>query len=262
MPSCVCGWRLTRAYKNISVSLHMAPRRSGTINNLQASAKPPASLWAYFSQECNSKSLVLNHFSLSSSAECMCQLMAYLFCPSNPVYSHTYTATSGVSHLTHTREVWKGEFWIYKFHSYFLLAVYLYMDFQKCWIFFRNQTRISGVSSLLCESAHVGNHSHNTKKDFLYSFFAKDEISRGCGNSSQIFTLHWFLVEGWPARCAHWKSNDIELCFRVIWKLNTFLRNCFCSDCQFSAWEVYDQIVSGRSFLLGSVNCWFSEDTC
>lgn len=32
--------------------------------------------------------------------------------------------------------------------------------------------------------------------------------------------------------------------------LNSFLKNCLYSDCQFSAWEVYDQIVSG-SFQFG-----------
>lgn len=60
-----------------------------------------------------------------------------------------------------------------------------------------------------------------------------------------------------------WKANVIwSLCFRVIWKLNTFLRNCFCSDCQFSAWEVYDQIIFGRDFYLGFFLLLRFEDIC
>ena len=63
------------------------------------------------------------------------------------------------------------------------------------------------------------------------------------------FTQDFFLEDpdkDRPVRFPLQEANVIGLLhFRVIWMLNTFLRNCFYSDCQFSAWEVYDQIVSG-----------------
>lgn len=79
----------------------------------------------------------------------------------------------------------KGEFESIHFTDMFLITVYPYRNFQKCWCFYRNQSRISGVLSLLCELAHVGNYSHYNKKDFLYPLFLKDEISWDCGDNSQ-----------------------------------------------------------------------------
>lgn len=264
---CVCGWRHTRVQEttHISVSLYTAPERSGTIiNNLQASAEPSASSLAYFSWKCNWKRLVPNQpFSpfLFCWVYVLTNTTSILYFKSS---AHTHTATSGVYHLTHTpgeharRNVKLSDlngvcfihFAYCKSTQGFIKTLGLLQKSTKnFWGF---------LTSVWVSTCH---HSYN-KMEGLHSFFQKDAISRDCGNSRQVFTLHWVLAQGWTARLPHWKSNDIELCFRVIWKLNTFLRNCFCSDCQFSAWEVYDQIVSGRSFLLGSFNCWFSEDIC
>lgn len=111
-------------HENISISicLHMAPRRTGTINKLQVSTKPPASCWSDFSQECNWKRLVPNHFSLSSSAACMCQLLAHLFCTSNPGYSHIYSHFWCFLPHTHTWGACKGEFeFIHFTYTFYLL---------------------------------------------------------------------------------------------------------------------------------------------
>lgn len=78
---------------------------------------------------------------------------------------------------------------------------------------------------------------------------------------SMFYTRLFFFFPGdpdrhRPVRFPLQEANVIGLlCFRVIWKLNTFLRNCFYSDCQFSAWEVYDQIVSG-GFSWDSFHFW------
>lgn len=202
MPFCVCGWRLTRVSENLSISVswYTAPRRSGTINNLQASAKLPTSPQGYLSQECNCRSLVLNHFSLS--------FLPFIFCcmyvPVNGTSSLRFTSSVltriqplllfPTSH-THLGSM-NGRIWIYSFHRHVLLTAYLYGNFQICWCFYRNQPRISGVSSLLYETAHVGNYSHYNKKEFLYLLFLKDEISRDCGDSSQSLTCtrFWWRV--------------------------------------------------------------------
>jgi len=88
---------------SVSVSLYTAPERSGRIvNNLQASAKPFASLLAYFSWQCHWKRLVPNQ-----------PFCPFIFCcmyvPANttPILyfkynAHTHTATSDIYHLSYT----------------------------------------------------------------------------------------------------------------------------------------------------------------
>lgn len=119
-----------------------------------------------------------SHFPLSSSAGCMCQLTPHLFCISNP--AHTLMQPLLVFAISRTPlGSTRGRMWSYQILtvsiSYILLTVNPSRDLQNQQGLYRNHPRISGVSSLLCVSAHVQNHHPYNKKDF-FAFF----LPKGC----------------------------------------------------------------------------------
>lgn len=101
---------------------------------------------------------------------------------SNPVYSHIYGHFWCFLPHTHTWGVSKGEFEFIDFLDTFYL-LYIHTGISK------NVNAFIGISQEFLGFCHfcVSQHmwGHYNKKDFLFLFFLKGEISRDCGDSSQ-----------------------------------------------------------------------------